>query len=90
MTRSYFNGYFDAGIGGIEAAMSEDTTNKGLMLTMFSEENYLKKSNKCGCNGYVLKKLLLELISAMKSVLQGQKHIFIRRCPVFIQRLCRS
>ena len=68
------------GIGGIEATrqIKEKYPHiKVLMLTMFSEEDYLKKALKAGASGYVLKKAVdTELISAVKTVLQGETYIY--------------
>ncbi len=68
------------GMGGIEATrqIKEKFPHiKVLMLTMFSEEDYLKKALKAGASGYVLKKAVdTELISAVKTVLQGESYIY--------------
>lgn len=68
------------GMGGIEATkqIKEKYPHvKVLMLTMFSEEDYLKKAIKAGASGYVLKKAVdTELISAVKTVLQGETYIY--------------
>ncbi len=68
------------GMSGIEATKQIKETFpsiKILMLTMFSEEDYLKKALKAGASGYVLKKALdTELISAVKTVLQGDPYIY--------------
>jgi two-component system, NarL family, response regulator NreC len=68
------------GIGGIEATKQikeKFPQIKILMLTMFSEEDYLKKALKAGASGYVLKKAVdTELISAVKTVLLGETYIY--------------
>lgn len=68
------------GMGGIEATkqIKEKYPHvKVLMLTMFSEEDYLKKAIKAGASGYVLKKAVdTELISAVKTVLHGETYIY--------------
>ncbi|WNF36008.1 response regulator transcription factor [Bacillaceae bacterium IKA-2] len=68
------------GIGGIEATKQikeKFPFIKIVMLTMFSEEDYLKKALKAGASGYVLKKAVdTELISAIKAVLQGETYIY--------------
>jgi len=68
------------GIGGIEATkqIKEKFPHiKIVMLTMFTEEDYLKKALKAGASGYVLKKAVdTELISAIKTVLQGETYIY--------------
>jgi two-component system, NarL family, response regulator NreC len=68
------------GIGGIEATkqIKEKCPHiKILMLTMFSEEDYLKKALMAGASGYVLKKAVdTELISAVRTVLQGETYIY--------------
>lgn len=68
------------GIGGIEATKQikeKFPSIKVLMLTMYSEEDYLKKALLAGADGYVLKKAVdTELISAVKTVLQGESYIY--------------
>lgn len=68
------------GIGGIEATkqIKEKFPHiKIVMLTMFTEEDYLKKALNAGASGYVLKKAVdTELISAVKTVLQGETYIY--------------
>ncbi|WP_261177454.1 response regulator transcription factor [Anaerobacillus sp. CMMVII] len=68
------------GIGGIEATKQIKEIfpqMKILMLTMFSEEDYLKKALMAGASGYVLKKAVdTELISAVNTVLQGETYIY--------------
>lgn len=68
------------GISGIEALtkLKEiDQNIKVLMLTMHSEEEYLKGALKAGASGFVLKRAVhKELISAIKMVLSGQTYIY--------------
>ncbi|WP_245747456.1 response regulator [Anaerobacillus alkalidiazotrophicus] len=68
------------GIGGIEATKQIKLSHpkvKILMLTMYSEEDYFKKALKAGASGYVLKKAVdTELISAVRTVLQGETYIY--------------
>lgn len=68
------------GIGGIEATkqIKEKFPHiKVVMLTMFTEEDYLKKALKAGASGYVLKKAVdTELISAINTVLRGETYIY--------------
>ncbi len=68
------------GIGGIGALekIKEDNPNvKVLMLTMHSEEEYLKRALRKGASGFVLKKAAhTELISAINTVLSGETYIY--------------
>lgn len=68
------------GIGGIEALKKLKAINnniKVLMLTMHSEEEYLRGALKAGASGFVLKRAVhKELISAIKMVLSGQTYIY--------------
>lgn len=68
------------GMGGIESLekLKEiDENIKVLMLTMHSEQEYLKGALKAGASGFVLKKAVhIELISAIETVLSGKTYIY--------------
>lgn len=68
------------GMSGIEALaqMKAIAPNvKVLMLTMHTEEEYLKAALKEGASGFVLKRAAhTELISAIETVLAGQTYIY--------------
>lgn len=68
------------GIDGIEATKrikQDNPSVKILILTMHSEEDYLKRALQAGASGYVLKKAVdTELISAIESVLRGENYIY--------------
>lgn len=68
------------GMSGIEALTKIKECNeniKVLMLTMHSEEEYLKGALKAGASGFVLKQAAhKELIAAIQTVLSGQMYIY--------------
>lgn len=68
------------GMNGIEALTKIkecDENIKVLMLTMHSEEEYLKGALKAGASGFVLKQAAhKELIAAIQTVLSGQMYIY--------------
>lgn len=65
------------GIETTRAIKTASPDTKVLMLTMFSEEDYLKKALEAGASGYVLKKALdTELVSAIHTVLKGETYIY--------------
>jgi DNA-binding NarL/FixJ family response regulator len=72
-------------IDGIEATISikevlPDT--KILILTMYSDEAYLKAGLKAGASGYVLKRAVdTELITAIKTVIKGEHYIYPTLIP---------
>lgn len=70
---------------GIEATreIKEGVPNtKILILTMYSDEAYLKEGLKAGASGYVLKRAVdTELISAIKTVLNGEHYIYPTLIP---------
>jgi two-component system, NarL family, response regulator NreC len=75
---------------GIEATKAIKATlpeTKILILTMYSDEAYLKEGLKAGASGYVLKRAVdTELISALKTVLNGEAYIY----PTLIPSLYNS
>lgn len=68
------------GMNGIEALKKIKEVNekiKVLMLTMHSDEEYLKGALKAGASGFVLKRAAhKELITAIEIVLAGQMYIY--------------
>lgn len=78
------------GIDGIEATKQIKEYNsaiKVLILTMHTDEAYLKEGLKVGASGYVLKKAVdRELLSAIQIVLQGENYIY----PTLIPSLYRN
>ncbi|OIJ08224.1 hypothetical protein BKP35_18010 [Anaerobacillus arseniciselenatis] len=65
------------GIGALEKIKEENPNVKVLMLTMHSEEEYLKRALIKGASGFVLKKAAhTELISAINTVLSGETYIY--------------
>lgn len=77
------------GIDGIEAAKQIKETNpeiKILILTMYTDEAYLKEGLKAGASGYVLKKAVdTELLSAIHTVLRGENYIYPTLIPSLYQ-----
>lgn len=74
-------------IDGIEATRKIKEIHSGikiLLLTMYTDEAYLKEGLKSGASGYVLKKAVdTELLSAIHSVLHGDIYIY----PTMIQHM---
>lgn len=79
---------------GIEAtrAIKEALPNtKILILTMYSDEAYLKEGLKAGASGYVLKRAVdTELISAIQTVLNGEAYIYPTLIPSLYNRSTES
>ncbi|SES05573.1 response regulator [Salisediminibacterium halotolerans] len=77
------------GIGGIEAAKQMKAASpqtKILMLSMYSEEDYLRRALEAGASGYVLKKAVdTELIGAVKTVLAGETYIYPSLTPYLLK-----
>ncbi|GBF10492.1 response regulator transcription factor [Tepidibacillus sp. HK-1] len=73
------------GIDGIEATKQIKEKNrdtKVILLTMYSDEAYLKEGLKAGASGYVLKKAVdMELLSAIRTVLNGENYIYPTLIP---------
>ncbi|OIJ11599.1 DNA-binding response regulator [Anaerobacillus arseniciselenatis] len=70
---------------GIEAtkAIKEVNSNiKILILTMYSDEAYLKEGLKVGASGYVLKRAVdTELVTAIQTVVRGEHYIYPTLIP---------
>ncbi|WP_280769873.1 response regulator transcription factor [Salipaludibacillus daqingensis] len=77
-------------MGGIEATKlikKEFPLTKVLILTMYSDEQYLKRALQAGANGYVIKKAVdSELVSAVHSVLDGDTYIY----PTLTSKLLKN
>ena len=59
---------------------------KILILTMYSDEAYLKEALRIGASGYVLKKAVdTELLAAIKTVLRGENYIYPTLIPSLYQ-----
>lgn len=57
-------------------------STKILILTMYSDEAYLKEGLNAGASGYVLKRAVdTELITAVKTVLKGEHYIYPTLIP---------
>lgn len=73
------------GMDGIEATKQIKKLNKDikiLILTMYTDEAYLKEGLKEGAAGYVLKKAVdTELLSAIRTVLNGENYIYPTLIP---------
>lgn len=73
------------GIDGIEATKQIKEINpkiKVLILTMYSDEAYLKEGLKAGASGYVLKKAVdTELLSAINIILNDENYIYPTLIP---------
>lgn len=62
-------------MGGLEAAeqiLSEDSKAKILLLTTFSDDEYIIKALKCGVKGYLLKQDYESILPAIRAVHMGQ------------------
>ncbi|MCT8137024.1 response regulator transcription factor [Anaerobacillus sp. CMMVII] len=70
---------------GIEATkeiMAKNPDVKILILTMYSDEAYLKEGLNAGASGYVLKRAVdTELITAIKTVIRGEHYIYPTLIP---------
>jgi DNA-binding NarL/FixJ family response regulator len=77
-------------VDGIEATKQIKSVNqdiKVIILTMYSDEAYLREGLKVGASGYVLKKAVdMELISAIHSVWQGEKYIYPTLIPTLFHQ----
>lgn len=77
-------------LDGIEATKRIKSANpdaKIIILTMYSDEAYLREGLEAGASGYVLKKAVdTELISAIHSVFQGEKYIYPTLVPNLFQK----
>lgn len=73
------------GLDGIEATKQIKTRCpeiKILILTMYSDEAYLKEGLRVGASGYILKRAAdTELLMAIRSVLEGEKYIYPTLIP---------
>lgn len=74
-----------SGMDGIEATKQIKKQNpeiKILLLTMYSDEAYLKEGLSVGASGYVLKKAVdMEILSAIRIVLNGENYIYPTLVP---------
>lgn len=79
-----------AGIDGIETTREIKKRKKGikiLLLTMYSDEAYLKEGLAAGAHGYVLKRAVdTELITAIKMVLDGEHYIYPTLIPYLYKK----
>ncbi|MED4354485.1 response regulator transcription factor [Schinkia azotoformans] len=70
---------------GIEATreiLKANKRTKILILTMYSDEAYLKAGLAAGASGYVLKRAVdTELVSAIRTVLSGENYIYPTLIP---------
>lgn len=58
-----------------------------LILTMYSDEAYLKEGLNVGASGYVLKRVVdTELITAIRTVLQGEHYIYPTLVPYLYKK----
>lgn len=77
-------------LDGIEATKQIKKANKKvkiILLTMYSDEAYLKEGIKAGASGYILKKAVdTELLAAIRIVLNGENYIY----PTLIPNLFKS
>lgn len=78
------------GLDGIEVTREIKRKQPGiqiLMLTMYSDEAFLKESLNAGASGYVLKRAVdTELVHAVKLVMNGEHYIY----PTLIPKLYHS
>jgi len=76
-------------LDGIEATKKINqscSSIKILILTMYSDEAYLKEALRIGASGYVLKKAVdTELLAAIKTVLRGENYIYPTLIPSLYQ-----
>lgn len=70
---------------GIEATreiLKFNNKTKVLILTMYSDEAYLKEGLAAGASGYVLKRAVdTELVAAIKTVISGENYIYPTLIP---------
>lgn len=61
-----------SGLSAAEAIMAEDRQAKILLLTTFSDEEYIVKALNLGVKGYILKQDFAGIVPALKAIMLGQ------------------
>ena len=78
-------------MSGLEAAeeiLSKDPQAKILLLTTFSDDEYIVKALKCGVKGYLLKQDYQSILPALQAVYSGQSvfgTVITAKLPVLLK-----
>lgn len=62
----------ETGLDAAEVILKDDPTAKILLLTTFSDDEYIQKALQIGVKGYLIKQDLASILPAIKAVMQGQ------------------
>ena len=76
-----------SGLDASEQILKEFPEARILLLTTFSDDEYIVKALKLGAKGYLLKQDYTSIIPAIRAVCTGQTPDFLRKIQAFITKI---